>query len=93
MAVIKKLAGEVVMINILTGSFKLKDEKGVEHKIKAAGKHLMGINPGDEVEVEIRKGKTKSVTKIPEIQIVHPATTTESTSEAEKSEFGKENSQ
>lgn len=91
-AVTSKLAGKVVMMNIQTGSLKLKDEKGIEHKIKVAGKHLMGINPGDKVEVEIRKGKTKSVTKLPEIQTVHPALITEPASEAEKSEFGEENS-
>jgi len=53
-AVTSKLAGKVVMMSIQTGSLKLKDEEGIEHKIKVAGKHLMGINPGDKVEVEIK---------------------------------------
>jgi translation initiation factor IF-1 len=93
MAVTKKLAGEVVMMDILTGSLKLRDENGMEHKIRVAGRYLMGIDPGDKVEVEIRRGKTKSVTKIPEIQAAHPEPTTEPGPESEKSEFEKRNSQ
>lgn len=61
---IRKVTGEVVMMDILTGFLKLKDETGVEHKIRAAGKLFTGINPGDKVEVEMRKGKTRSVTKL-----------------------------
>jgi len=89
---IKKVEGEVLWLDTKGGALNVKDAKGIEHKIKVAGKHLMGINPGDIVEVEIRKGKTKSVTKLPEIQTVHPALITEPASEAEKSEFGEENS-
>jgi translation initiation factor IF-1 len=91
-AVTKKLAGEVVMMDILTGSLKLRDENGIEHKIKVAGRYLMEIDPGDKVEVEIRRGKTKSIMKIPAIQAAHPEPVTESGQESEKSEVEKGNS-
>jgi hypothetical protein len=93
MAVTKKLTGEVVMMNILTGLLKLKDEKGIEHKIQIAGKYLRGIDLGNKVEVEIRKGKARSITRIPEVQIVHSEPTDEIISEVEKSKFGGGNSQ
>jgi translation initiation factor IF-1 len=65
---ITKVTGDVVVMNILTGLIKLRDENGNEHKIRAAGKLLVGINPGDKVEVEIRKGKTRLVRKLTEIK-------------------------
>jgi translation initiation factor IF-1 len=64
----RKVTGDVVVMNILTGLLKLRDENGNEHKIRAAGKLLSGINPGDKVEVEIRKSKTSLVKKLAEIK-------------------------
>ena len=87
------ISGEVVSIDTPTGALTVKDSMGKEHKVKPTDpKELDQLTVGDKVTVETADGKTKSVTKIPEIQTVHPTPITEPASEAEKSEFGEENS-
>jgi len=59
----KIIKGDVVTIDSKAGTITVKvDNKN--HTYKAESKLLEGINVGDKVELEVAKGKVKSIKKI-----------------------------
>ncbi|HEY7535872.1 MAG TPA: hypothetical protein VH878_07990 [Thermodesulfobacteriota bacterium] len=64
-----EIVGKVISVNpchliIFSCSFKVRDEEGIEHVIKASSKILEGISVGDNVYVKVDDGKAKSIVKL-----------------------------
>lgn len=60
---VQKMTGEVVKVDVQTGSITIKAD-GKEHALKAAAKLLEGVKVGDKVEVEVAGTTVKSLKKV-----------------------------
>ena len=60
----KVISVRLCYLKIFSGSLTVKDEKGMDHIIKASSKILEGIRTGDSVYVKVEDGKAKSIIKL-----------------------------